>query len=237
MVEEEEEVNEGGGVLHALLHQRRFFLITLQNPSRFLVLAVEWPAQQSFFFCQYCHPWMSLGKVPRFLSGTKVISLRVCVDSLWRQFKKFALFFFYPPPPPQRQCSPATVFVEVSGNSGVFEKSCSWLNEAYHFDIWVSRLSGIFLSCLKREKERNVGAQKPNAFSGEKKKKKGWDKWLEHSTEGDWKLFLFTSNNLSKDSSHTRLFTDCYIDLKEAFKWTFFFFLAITVPASSQCLN
>lgn len=49
-----------------------------------------------FFFCQYCQPWMSLGKVPRFLSGTKVISLRVCVDSLWRRFKKFDIFFFYP---------------------------------------------------------------------------------------------------------------------------------------------
>lgn len=115
-----------------------------------------------------------------FFSRTKVVSLWVCVDSLWPLFKSLTSSFS-----PWQWCCPATTFVEVSGNSGAFEKSCSSLDEAYIY-IYMGQQS--FWHLLLHSQGR-----------------KGRNKWLEHSTKGDWNLFYWPRTT----SSHRHLFTDC----------------------------
>lgn len=82
--------------------------------------------------------------------------------------------------------------------------------------------------------ERNVGAQKPNAFSGKKKRVETNDSnTAQRETES---CFIHLKQPVEGQFTHSTIYRLLYRS-KGGIKWTFFLFLAITVPASSPFLN
>lgn len=150
-----------GGFLHAQMHQWRF-LMTMQSHADFFCSALKGQLNSSLFpislplnelrqgattclglLRHLKRAWSSFFSVER--------RLFPC-GSAGQQFKGLMSSFS-----PWQWRYPATVFVKVSGNNSAFEKSCTGLDEAYNFDKWVGRVSGVFF-CIWKKGKINVRA-------------------------------------------------------------------------------